>query len=207
MIKRRALAQLMTCSSSGAAQVKDPNAATGGCLVLGTPVLSFNSSMANVYDIPFSMQFALTEVEGYADITTIADRFKITNVNIVVHGYNVSTVTSGLTYAPVPWLECISDYDDAVAPTIAAFQQKMGIKTKGFSQKGMLSFNVKPKVKLYTTDGYTIVPAKSQWVDSSTAQQPHFAVKGVIRNVNLSNTQACGYQFIPTYTVMTKDLQ
>jgi len=205
-IKRRAKPQLLTCSSNATAQVKDSSGTTGSCLVIGTPVLSFNSSMSGLYDIPFSMVFLLNECMGYSEMTTIAEKFKITNVQVKVNGYNSQSVLGSLTYAGVPYIEFVPDYDDDTILSISSFEEKMGIRSKGFDQRGMMSINVRPKPVIYSTEGYNILPAKTQWVDTNTPQQKHFGLKGIVRNVNLYDSKSCGYRFTMTYTVALKDL-
>jgi len=207
LIRRRAKPNLLTASAANTAQVKDPSGTTGSMVNIGTPVLSFNSSMGGVYDIPFAMQFNLDELMGYSEITGICDKFKIERVNIVVNGYNVAQVNGNLTYVPMPWIDYVYDYDDSTVPSISTFEEKMGIKTKGFDQRGMLKMSVAPKVVAYSTEGYSLLPAKATWVDSGTPQQSHYGIKGVIRNVNLYDTKSCGYKFTATYTVRTKNLQ
>lgn len=206
MIERKALTQRVTCSVSGSVQVKDPQSSTGTILNFGTPVLSFNGAMGGCYDIPFSMQFQLTDVNGYAELTAISERYKLQKVKIDVHGYNNNLINSNITYMPNAWIEYNIDYDDSTVPTISAFEERMGTKTKSFNTGGRLSFTVRPKTTMYTGGGYQSIPGRQQYIDTTEPQVPHYGIKGVFRNVNLADTKACGYQFQPTYTVQLRDL-
>lgn len=206
-IKRRGQVQILTASAANTAQVKTQAGATGGCLTLGTPAISYSTGMSGVYDIPFSMTFSLEELISYSDLTSIADKFMIKSVKMEVHGYNVSQVTGGVVYNPLSWIEYVEDHDDNTVPSISQLDEKMGVRTKGFNQRGMLTFTARPKVTVLSKDGYTIANPRSLWIDMATPQQPHYGVKGVLRGINLYDVKACAFKFQPTYTVAVRDLQ
>jgi len=206
-IVRKALSQNVTCSSAGALTIKDPTGATGASLFMGTPVISFNTSFANVYDVPFVMTFQLSDVLSYGDLTNLCDRYKILGVKVIIHGYNVAQVNGGLAYAPNPYIEFTTDYDDASIPTITQFDERMGTRTKGFSQQGMLQFKLKPRPTLYGTSADTVVVDRAMWIDCNDPTVPHYGIKGVFRNMSLYDTKSCGYKIQAFYTLAGKDFQ
>lgn len=160
-------------------------------LTLGTPVVA-QSGGANLWDVPFSMQFALNQLDTSADITNLADRYRIVNAIIRVMTSNVALgAGAGLI---MPFIEFIADHDDADVPTVSTLTQKMGVRTIGFNQRGMLSMYVKPLPAVALYNGASTaygVPRRSPYINSSNNAVPHYGIKGVFRSVFLSGTTSC----------------
>lgn len=209
IINRRGITNVVTCSGLATIRVRDQAGNIPDMLYFGTPTKSYPAGVNDgLYDVPFAMQFQLTDVVAYSDLTNIADRFKILKVKIEVHGVNTTGVIGSLTYAGMPWIEYVHDYDNSATPTsISEFSEKMGIKTLGFNQRGSCTLTVRPRCTNYSIGGYAIIPNGQQWIDCSSPQQPHYAIKGLLRNVPLYDVKSLGWTFVPTYTVQVKDIQ
>jgi len=207
-IKRKAIPALIQCTSAG--NIESINTAGGAStsVLLGTPVESFESGSLNrVYDVPFSMVFALDQLFAYTDLTQISDRYRIANVQIKIHGYNNFFINGALNYAPNHFIEYVSDYDDGGTPTIQEFSEKMGTRTKGFNQQGMLSLSVRPRVPMMTGDSHVSIPARSVFIDSASEGQEHYGIKGIFRNLSLYDVKSLGLKVHFIYTVVVRDLQ
>jgi len=177
-------------------------------LVFGTPVLSVNG-ITGFYDVPFSFQFQLSDLQGYTDISNICDRYKIHNASIKIHGGN----TAAAVGSNMPWIEYICDSDDAQTPTIAAIREKMGVRSKGFNQQGSVSLYV-PKLKVSDTvyngslSSAYVVPNRSEWINSSYPSVPHFGLKGVLRAVYLDGSNNGNQMIVDVrLSVSAADLQ
>lgn len=157
-------------------------------LNFGTPVLSVNG-ITSFYDVPFSLQFSLDQLQGYTDITNISDRYKLLSASITIHGGN----TAAAVGSNMPWIEYIVDHDDASVPTIASIREKMGVRNKGFNQQGILRLSV-PSLRVAQsvyntslTSGYA-VPGKATFINSLYPAVPHYGMKGVLRAVYLDGS-------------------
>lgn len=157
-------------------------------LNFGTPVLSVNG-ITSFYDVPFSLQFSLDQLQGYTDITNIADRYKLLSAAITIHGGN----TAAAVGSNMPWIEYTADHDDASVPTIASIREKMGVRNKGFNQQGILRLYV-PQLRVAQsvynttlTSGYA-VPGKPTFINTLYPAVPHYGMKGVLRAVYLDGS-------------------
>lgn len=175
-------------SVAGTMQLNDPS---GTCLTLGSPVLVTGTT--TVYDIPFSMKFRLDQLMNSSDITNLADKYRINSVKVKVHANGLTTNYTGLSAAGQPWIEYIADHDDATVPSISQIREKMGVKTKYFSGvKAAVSMGVRPRVADTVfangvSSGYA-VNRFSQYINSTYPNVEHYAIKGVLHNVQLSGT-------------------
>jgi len=174
---------------------------------LGTAVASIAGS--NYYDIPFAMELRLADLQNVSELTGIADKFCIYSAHLRFLS-NPGTYFAG---ACLPFLELISDNDDAAAPTIAELNQKMGLRTRTFNRSGMTSTTIypKPTPQVYDTvlaPSY-IIPKGRTWLDCATSTVPHYGLKGVFRNMYIPGIAAAqtALQMDLTYSVGLKDLQ
>jgi len=157
------------------------------CLTLGTPVQSTGGSGTS-YDVPFSLQFALSQIINHTDLTNLCDKYKIAGAYIRFY-YN-HTGSSGNSTAPFPHLQYITDHDDSNVPTRDQLREKMGVKFKTFrnssSYIGMKCRPV-PNRQIFSSalvNGYE-VPKNAPFLDCATDAIPHYGIKGIISNFNL----------------------
>lgn len=189
----------------------NPNAvdSTGTCITLGGTNLSVGSSSG--WSIPFALKFRLDQLINSTDITGIADRYRIVGAYIRLF-YNKSNAQAGAT-AGMPYVEYITDHDDATAPTVNGLREKMGVKLSTF-KNGSSFIGIKcrplPSREIFAsglTSGYE-VPTKSVFINSSYPNVEHYGVKGVIHNMWLPAVD--GQEVIKVdvaLTVVAKDLQ
>jgi len=177
-------------------------------LQLGTAVATNGSN----YDIPFSMEFRLSDIVGYADITNLCDDYKINNVKVTIY-YN-SNVAGVDSPASIPSIFYVNDNDSSEVTTVSTFRQRMGIRYKQFTaNKPRISMKVAPKVApiIYdglTTNGYSI-PLTTTWLNTAFPTVPHYSLRGYFSNVYcpsiLDKTQSTLFTFDITYSVTGKD--
>lgn len=181
-------------------------------LAVGTPVAS-PTGITNMYDVPFSLFFKLEEVQDYTDITQFADKYKITTASIIAHGSNATSPYGGAC----SYIQYVVDTDDIVVPTIAQFDQKMGVKNKVFNQTGMVKMYAKLRTNTSVYDQSQtnstlpagIVSSRSVWLNSAYPTVPHFGIKGIIRNMYLGGSVSTMSQvaFNIKLTILGADLQ
>lgn len=156
-------------------------------LSLGSAVASLTSG-ANYYDIPFSLQFQLDQIQSYTDLTNIADRYRLLK-HTIKFILNQNTYYSG---APMPFVEFVADSDDSAVPSIAQVTEKMGLRTLTFAQTGVATTACWPKPAISTYNGvssaYSVPWRKSPYINSTYYSVPHYGIKGVFRNIYLPGT-------------------
>jgi len=163
----------------------------------------------NLFDIPFSIQFALNQLDTSADITNLADKYRIVNALVKFTTSNVALgAGAGLV---MPHVEYIVDHDDATVPSLSQIQQKMGVRNIGFNQRGQCAMYVKPipAAQLYNgvTTAYAVL-RRSPYIDSSNNDVPHYGIKGILRSVFLPGATNCANIGVDIQmTVHAKDLQ
>jgi len=207
-VNRKAIPSLVQCTAAGAIESINTSGGASTSFLLGAPSEAYESTSLNrVYDVPFAMLFKLDEVFAYNDFTSIADRYRIANVQIKIHGYNVAQVNGAVNYAPNMFIEYVTDWDDATVPSIQQFSEKMGTHTKGFNQQGYLTLNIKPRVPMMTGENNVSIPSRSVFVDMAAPGQEHYGIKGILRNVSLYDVKSLGLKVHKIYTIVVKDLQ
>lgn len=192
----------------GTANLVDPSST--GVLSLGTPIISIGS--ANSYDIPFSMTFKLNQLLNHTDVTGLCDRYKIVGAYVRLY-YNKSNAQAG-AQAGMPYVEFITDHDDAGVPSVASLREKMGVKLKTFKNaSSYIGMKVvpKPSRELYRTAISTAyeVPTKAPFINSTYPDVEHYGIKGVLHNVFLaaSTDGIENFKFDVSLTVIGKDFQ
>lgn len=181
---------------------------TGSCLQLGAPV----ANQLGTYDIPFSLQFMLSQLLNNADIVNIADKYKIKSAYVRLF-FNSSNASVGSLYS-MPQVYHITDHDDSTPSTPAQVREKMGVKFKTFKNASSyigLRVNPLPASNLYQTavsSGYE-VPRVSPWINTAYPSVPHYGIKGILSNVNLpiNTTAQVGFKFDISLVLEAKDFQ
>lgn len=173
---------------------------------LGTPIAS--SALANVFDVPFVLTFRLSELENFTELTSLFDMYKIVSCKVKVQS---TFFSSTQTTTPVPFIDYIQDYDDNTMPSLSLMRQKMGTKSKYFGAKSHITMGVRPKpaqiVYNGTANGYA-TPARAVWINTTNNDVPHYAIKGVIRNLYLpASANQSPLTWDISYGVALKDVQ
>lgn len=202
--------QLITLSNTGVAGspvLADPN--INPVVTIGTPTLSpgFGS---DVYDIPFSMRFELSQLVAASDITSLADQYKIIGAYVRLF-YNITGASGGVgsTAQSMPFVQHITDHDDATVPDVIQIRQKMGLKFKTFkntsSYIGLMCRPV-PSSEIYAAGAAYGIPGRAPWINSTNPTVPHYAIKGVLCQVPLPALSATNGQSVFTFDVALKVL-
>lgn len=190
--------------ASGVGSVGTNNATV---LTLGVPT-SATSGVTGYYDFPFSLEFHLSDLQTYSDITNICDKYKIAGVHVSFLSANNSGFQTGI----LPYIEIVSDSNDASLPTISDAEQKMGLKTKSFNQQGRINMNLVPRIAPYVYNGASTaafsVASKPMFVNTGYPNVPHYGLKGIIRNFICNATDNTTiFNIDLTYKVIARDLQ
>lgn len=188
------------------AQVNDP---TGTCVLLGTPIVD---AVHSTCSIPFSMAFQLNQIINFTDLTNIADFYKIKYITVKIT-FLQSEANVGAQKI-MPQLQYIVDHDDASVPTsVNQFREKMGARFKTFKPNEARKIQLVPKIRTPVFDGVALnayQPGKSgAWLDSDYPAIPHYGVKGILSNVDLSlvTNAWTSFKFDVTVTMCGKDFQ
>lgn len=205
-VVRRIPAFALTPSQIAAGTIGTTNSTV---LKLGA-VVPAQSLAVNYYDVPFSLEMHLSDIDTFADITSICDKYRIgaAALNIIT---NPGSYFGG---AALPYLQFVADYDDSTPPTASVLNQKMGLKTRTFNSTGMTKISLKPTpitTVLNATGGNlsAISPRVSPYLNSTAPDIPHYGLKGIIRNVYLPGTSAAvqNIAFDISLSVYARDLQ
>lgn len=205
----------ITVSSSSSAGIATltQNLAVGApaCVTLATPVQSTGAAGTTSYDIPFSMQFALSQIINHTDVTNLADKYKIVGAYVRVY-YNKTNASVNST-GPYPHMQYITDHDDSNVPTLTQLREKMGVKFSTFQNaSSYIGMKCRPTAMplVYSSalvNGYS-VPGRPMWIDSATDGVPHYGIKGVISNFNLpANANIELLKFDVALKILAKDIQ
>lgn len=177
-------------------------------ITFGAPVAT--PAITGCYDVPFSIQFRLDELTSYVDLSSLFDRYRITSCKVKVQS---TFFSSGQTTTPAPYIDYITDHDDATPPSVLTMREKMGVKTKYFSgTRPSITMGVKPVPAqlIYNSGAFNAygVPRKSPFINMTNTGVPHYAIKGVIRNLYLpAATNSSPLTWDISYGVVCKDVQ
>lgn len=210
MVTRHSTPVYLSNSSVVGQPQQNPVAAISG-LTLGTPVS--NPLISGHYDVPFTMSFNLAQINGYTDFTNLADRYKISKVDVkILYNANAIAGSAALGTFPsmLPIINYIADHDDDAMPTPLALREKMGLRSKTTGNGKFVKFSVRPLPANVVAPGTAFsVPTKSQWINSSYATVPHYGIKGYFQNWSLqiaSSAVSC-FTVEYVYHLKLKDLQ
>lgn len=192
-------------------------AASGGVVLIGTPYQTPAFAGSSFYNIPFSIDTNLNDLIGAAELTAIADKYKINWVKVRV--FSTSNTASAGSVAQLPSLLWSQDEDDAALPAsstagLESIREKMSSKFRQFKQNGgAISMFYKPKIVNTVAGAAGAATAagviSAPYLDTSAATIPHYGVKGYIQDVNLTATPAVytQFKFDVTMSVSLKDIQ
>lgn len=210
IVRKTNAAYLLTTNTAGVPQAVAGAGMNPNWLQLGTP----GNLNGQNYDIPFSMEFRLSDIVGYADIVNLCDDYKINWVKVTIY-YN-SNVASVDSPASIPSIFYIADTDSSEVPTVSAFRQRMGSRFKQFTaNKPRISMKLSPRVAplIYSSEGvegYSI-PVSPTWMNTAYPSVPHYSLKGYLTNVYLPSTldkaQVTLFTYDITYGVTGKDFE
>lgn len=157
-------------------------------LVLGTTAASTGPG----YNIPFALQFALSQVQNSTEISAVFDQYRINWVKVLVtYQHNVSTASGTSTLPSLLW---VPDYDDSVAVGPGALREHAGVELCEFGgEKRTHVARIQPRHATATLDATsgTIVfggMGGREFLDVGAANTPHYGLKGYIANVELPAT-------------------
>lgn len=177
-------------------------------LKLGVPVAA-QTLAANYWDVPFSVELHLSDLDAYTDITSISDKYRINSATLTF----ITNPGSYFAGAALPYIQIVPDYDDSIPPTLSILNQKMGLKTRTFNNIGMTSMRILPKPTTTVGNGATntsaVVPRSAPFLDCGHPDVPHFGLKGVFRNLYSPGTVAAVQNIALdiSLSVSAKDLQ
>jgi len=205
--RKTAPCYLVPTAIAGIPQTINGTGMNSAWLTLGTPV-GLNGTN---YDIPFTMEFRLSDITGYTDITNLCDQYKINSVKVNIY-YN-STTADVNGPASMPSIFYISDHDDSGVVSRDQIRQRMGLKYKQFtSNKPRVSMGVRPRVAPIIYDGATSaysIPIRATWLNTAYSDAPHYSIRGYFSNVylpsNVDKAQVSLFTFDITYSVTGKD--
>lgn len=150
----------------------------------GTPAAEPGSS--GTYAVPFSLQFQLSSVLNKAEFTGLYDQYRIAGVTVRFIPLS-NTAGAGGT-ALLPTIAMVRDYDDAILPaSVAAMAELQGYREMRLGGPKTIKLAPKPTGLVYSgavLNGYSS-PRRAPWLDCGTDGIPHYALKGIFRNVDL----------------------
>lgn len=172
-------------SAAGVSTLVDP---TGSCLSINNLGLSTGAT-ANLYDVAFSLRFRLDQVINSADLTAIADKYKIKGAYVRIYYNNSNSSTS--TQGGMPFVQFVTDGDDAATPTsVNQLREKMGVRMKTFQNASSyigMKLVPKPNREIFATGiftGYEPV-SKPIWIDANSVAVEHYGIKGIVSQIPL----------------------
>lgn len=192
-------------------------AASGSVVLIGTPYQTPAFVGSTFYNVPFSIDTQLDDLLNSADLTQIADKYKINWVSVKV--FATSNTASAGSVAQLPSILWTIDEDDSSVPAssttgLNSIREKMSSKYRQFKQNGgAISIFYKPKI-VNTIAGATGAATAAgvlaaPFIDCNHPSIPHFGVKGYLQDVNLASTASAftQFKFDVTMSVTLKDIQ
>jgi len=175
-VTRHATPIYLTNSSVAGQYQQSP--ASGSCaLTLGTAVS--NPLVSGHYDVPFVLSFNLAQINGYTDFANIADRYKITKVDVkILYNANAIGGSAALGTFPsmLPIINYIPDHDDDGMQTALQLREKMGLRSKTTGNGKFVKFSVRPLPPVVVGNGSAYAVPKPQWINSSYTTVPHSGI-------------------------------
>lgn len=174
----------LKCLISGAATSTNTDIFNVGAAI------SSPNALSSTYDVPFSFQFKLNQLQNYSEISNICDKYKIIRAQVLISGYNANPMGNA---ANLPYIEYEVDHNDASVPSISEIDQINRLKTRGFNQRGQMTLTCStvPVDQVYNAASVTsayATPNRPQFIDSLYTGVPHYGIRGVIRNLFLNGS-------------------
>jgi len=192
-------------------------AASGAVVTIGAAYQTPPFAGSTYYNIPFSIDAALSDVINYTEFTSIADKYKINWVK--VKAFATSNTASAGSTAQLPSMLWVFDEDDATVPAASTaglntIREKMGCNIRQFKQNGSpITMFFRPKIarEVYNAGGAAIGAevTGAKFMNCSYPDVPHFGIKGFLQDVNLAATPAAytQFKFDITMSISLKDIQ
>ena len=180
---------------------------TGTVATIGTPTPGMNGA----YDVPFSMNFRLSDLTQYLEVAQIADQYKIKSIHIRLMPSFTQNPISGLyNYPQLYWVQ---DDDDAGILAVDVLRAKQSLKTCTFKPGQYITITLRnPKYQMTVQDSTGTTNAivnNNNWINSSSVNVPHFGIKGYVGNIDLptTTTSKFGIKFDVAYVVEARGFQ
>lgn len=179
---------------------------TSDLVQFGTPAVGISGA----YDVPFSIKFRLSDLVNSTELITIADKYRIKGAYVRIIPSSTEHLMSSI-YSRT-YIEYYTDHDDASPPSLAQLRERMGMKTKTFTNGRYVGIKCRPAVnsiiyKNATSTGNA--PTWGKWLDNADNAVEHYGIKGVIRGYNLVNPTSLksSFMFDIALVVELKDFQ
>lgn len=213
---------LNNAASAGGVLVATPNIGYTGTSAFnfGTPVLVSGAVGASMYEVPFSVDFSLDSLSQFSDLQQICDRYMIYKVELRFWSPYTSALgqssagAAGETVGAIPRVHYVTDHDDNTPGTVQQVKEKMGLRSGAMSQGKTTLITVYPRVAplVQNASGTAFtVPTNPMFINTATANVPHYGLKGYLANVPLPGSgPASGSTVIMVdtkYFIKTRDLQ
>lgn len=156
-------------------------------LILGTTAASTGPG----YNIPFAMQFALSQVQNATEISAVFDQYRINWVKVfITFQHNVSTASGSSTMPTLFW---VPDFDDAVAVGAGALREHAALDLREFTADNRTHvMKIEPRFHggIYdaSAGAGTWGSIERGWVDVAAQNTAHYGIKGYLANVELPAT-------------------
>lgn len=156
-------------------------------LILGTTAASTGPG----YNVPFAMQFALSQVQNATEISAVFDQYRVNWVKVfITYQHNVSTASGSSTMPTLFW---VPDYDDSVAIGPGALREHAGLDIREFTADNRTHvLKLEPRFHggIYdaSAGAGTWGAVERGWIDVAAQNTAHYGVKGYIANVELPAT-------------------
>lgn len=169
------------------------------------------------YNVPFSIDCALSDVINFTELTSLADKYKINWVK--VKAFATSNTASAGGTSQLPSMLWIKDQDDAAVPAsstagLNSIREKMGCNIRQFKQNGApISMFFKPKLsrEVYNAGGAAVGAEVTgpKFLDCAFPDIPHYGIKGFLQDVNLAATPTVytQFKFDVTMSITLRDIQ
>jgi len=173
--------------------VRSDAAAIGSATLVGTSamvpitsVASFSGTMNAVgyADLGLACSHKLSDIQNYASFAGLYDAYKINSVSVNVEYLNNVALQSACVN-PTVWMYW--DQDDATIPgNVAAILGKTGAKRWNVNDKmkASRSFRYIPLTRNNASSTDVIVPNRSQWINCTAPNVPHYAFKMFVQDFN-----------------------
>lgn len=156
-------------------------------MLLGTTAASTGPG----YNIPFALQFAISQVQNGTEIVQVFDQYRINWAKVfITYQHNVSTASGSSTMPTLLWFP---DFDDAIPVGPGSCREHAGCEIREFTaDKRTHVMKVTPRFLGGLFDVAAGAPTwartESGWIDVGTTNIAHYGIKGYLANVELPAT-------------------